>query len=347
MTFFEGGIRVITFVGGGYVPSDQRGSIREGFFHGTDWLPTFLGMIDENDDKKKKPKNESLLARISKDLQEKLYVPIAKRVALKLENKTDDYSKYLMNETFDGIDLSQWLLYNDASQNTHTKMPLSINNIDSDELESDVSIIYESELVANRVYKFMYLEAVPNSAFSEWCYFDSKTGQRSETTTNSVDTTRLLFDLTKDANETYNLMEAPSLRKTPILAATSKEMAIQLRDSYKAKITKKFGKNGLDQVIGNVTDYELEENEDVILFLWYEGQAFVYEYMTSPLYNNYLDCQEDIHYASADPANHDNAWSTYMGWEEFRTEFLANCEEFTNDLLLELYLTKYKDYMRD
>ena len=44
-TFFEGGVRVVGFIGGGAVPAEQRGSTWDGLMHAADWLPTLVAGV--------------------------------------------------------------------------------------------------------------------------------------------------------------------------------------------------------------------------------------------------------------------------------------------------------------
>eukprot|EP01083_Nonionella_stella_P247271 857511_1 len=50
-TYFEGGIRGIAFISGGYLPESRHGKIEEGMIHISDWYTTFCEMfgIDKND----------------------------------------------------------------------------------------------------------------------------------------------------------------------------------------------------------------------------------------------------------------------------------------------------------
>lgn len=51
-TSFEGGIRVVGFVTGGFLPESGRGNVLTGYAHGCDWYPTFakLAGADPSDD---------------------------------------------------------------------------------------------------------------------------------------------------------------------------------------------------------------------------------------------------------------------------------------------------------
>lgn len=41
-TFFEGGLRVTGFVGGGAIPAARRGTTWDGLMHAADWFPTLV-----------------------------------------------------------------------------------------------------------------------------------------------------------------------------------------------------------------------------------------------------------------------------------------------------------------
>ena len=194
MTFFEGGVHVLTFVGGGYVPQSQRGTSRDELIHGSDWLPTIIGLT-----------NTASIETISNDLKMRLYTPIAKQVAIKKENTTDNYLKYLVGESFDGIDLSQWLLSGDRNDNPRTNVGLSINSLSS--FNNSVAIVFESDLTGHR-YKFIYLAEISrqNAGYCTFCYHE-RTGvkYRCEISDTTEDV-EFIFDLTIDFNETTNLL---------------------------------------------------------------------------------------------------------------------------------------------
>ena len=46
--FFEGGVRVTAWVGGGFVPQRARGASRTGYIHAADWYPTLLRLAGVN-----------------------------------------------------------------------------------------------------------------------------------------------------------------------------------------------------------------------------------------------------------------------------------------------------------
>merc|ERR1712072_766159 len=49
---FEGGVRTVAFVSGGWLPSHMRGAKIGGMMHITDWYATFASLVDEDPDDK-------------------------------------------------------------------------------------------------------------------------------------------------------------------------------------------------------------------------------------------------------------------------------------------------------
>lgn len=47
-TDFEGGIRAVTFVTGGFLPEHRRGQIETGYMHTADWYTTFCSLVGVN-----------------------------------------------------------------------------------------------------------------------------------------------------------------------------------------------------------------------------------------------------------------------------------------------------------
>jgi arylsulfatase A-like enzyme len=59
---FEGGVRVVSFISGGFVPARVRGTSLDGYMHGADWYPTMLGLagVSEKDPAGKDPAGRSI-----------------------------------------------------------------------------------------------------------------------------------------------------------------------------------------------------------------------------------------------------------------------------------------------
>ena len=347
-TFYDGGVRVITFVGGGYVPTAQRGTERDKLMHGSDWLPTIVGLAtgDTGTNTGKQGKlmaaNYASIETISNDLQNRLYIPLAKQVALKNENKTDNYLEYLVRESFDGTDLSQWLLYGDGNDNPRRNVGLSINTFVP--FNTSISIVFESDITGDR-YKFMYLtHQIATSQDTNYCSFCSRRQSKSEQRCKidgPTENARLLFDLTVDANETTNLV-TDDIRNLHI---SSLNHSID-RNKLKTKSidvgkdeNKKYNYN-----IKYLSDYKKNENAGLIDLLWEEAEAIVYEYQDNALFNNFLTCQQSKR-PEADPSNFGNAYSPFFSWQEYQTAFQQDCDGYINDVLLEMYLSDYGDYL--
>ena len=352
---------MITFVGGGYVPSTQRGTERDGLMHGSDWLPTIIGLATSSSSSSRSPsKTKSIMASepvnietISNDLQDRLYIPVAKRVALKIENNTDNYSKYLVRESFDGIDLSQWLLYGDSNDNPRTSLGLSVNSLYP--LNNSVSIVFESELTDHR-YKFIYLtEAKTHS--SEYCAFCHNYGSNIEERceiNDPISDVEMLFDLTIDGNETTNLI-TDSLRN---LIMSNKSLSMNENMNKNKNMNKnmnvnKFGSKAIHRNSGKYTkhsevnylsDYKKNANNGLVDLLLAEAEAIIYEYQENALYNEYLMCQA-INFNQANPALFGSAWSPFFSWQEYQSTFQEICGNYINDVLLEMYLSDYGDYL--
>ena len=282
--------------------------------HGSDWLPTILGLTG------------TPIGKIETDLQNKLYIPVAKRVSLRLHNTTDKYKDYLVESSFDGIDLSQWLLYGNVKNNRRTHVGLSINDLDPQ--DEDISIVFESNVTGHR-YKFMKLVDTPSNAYyCTYCYNDT-TAQKQRCKINAGGTSlEMLFDLTIDSNETSNL-------KT-----TNSKSVNQHKPNNK---NKNKNKNYNHVSILELEDYKKSQNVDLVDVLWEEAEIIVEEYMNNVLYNDYLSCQSWT-YSESNPAFFGDAWSPFFSWEEYQGIFQNTCGDTMNQVLLEMYLTLYQDY---
>ena len=115
----------MAFVGGGYVESSQQGTVRSGFMHGADWTPTLLSIAGAN------------VGHVLSELELDVYTPVAAKVSIENYGDTEHTSEYLIDSPFDGIDLSDWILYGDESSNTRTNVPLAIGTIPENEYISD------------------------------------------------------------------------------------------------------------------------------------------------------------------------------------------------------------------
>ena len=352
-TFYEGGIRSIAFIGGGYVPQSQRGTQRNEMMHGSDWLPTIIGLattsssgVVHGHDQHKELSNVVNIETISNDLQERLYIPIAKRVALKKENTTENYLKYLVGESFDGIDLSQWLLYGNNSENSRTNVGLSINNLSP--LNVSVSIVFESEITNHR-YKFMYLTSwnVDDGEYCTFCSDDdnsininSESESRQRCIIRDVEkSNKLMFDLTIDANESTNIM-TDSI--DIMLMSNTSEFQRLTNSNYNDK-SKFHYKSNCNYEINDLSDYKKSVNQELVQLLWDEAEIIIYEYQQNILYNTFLFCQRES-FDESNPANFDDAFSPFFSWQEYQVSFEQVCGDHINDVLLEMYLSYYGDY---
>ena len=364
-TFYEGGVHVLAFVGGGYVPKSQRGTQRNGLMHGSDWLPTIVGLATTNDNGNNSVYNARVgnnidIATILNDLQERLYIPVAKRVALKRENSTDNYFKYLVDESFDGIDLSQWLLYGNNSANPRRNVGLSINSLVP--LNESVSIVFDSEITNHR-YKFIYLpnSRVQNGDYCIFCdYGDSDSREACQLHVPLTDS-KLMFDLTIDANETSNLITDSTgsssihIHSTQHLQMLNRNFSdvdidhhntnkIERITDHKSNVNYelKFS-NNYDYQINDLSDYKKKVNEELIQLLWTEAEIIIYEYQQNALFNNYLSCQHES-FSEANPGNFGDAYSPFFSWQEYQISFEEICGDYINDVLLEMYLSYYGEY---
>ena len=68
------------------------------------------------------------------------------------------------------------------------------------------------------------------------------------------------------------------------------------------------------------------------------SELIIYEYQQNALFNNFLDCQKG-RYPEANPVYFDNAYSPFFSWKEYQSTFEQACDEYINDILLEMYLS--------
>mmetsp|Transcript_72805 Transcript_72805/g.129034 ORF Transcript_72805/g.129034 Transcript_72805/m.129034 type:complete len:617 (-) Transcript_72805:66-1916(-) len=91
---FQGGVRTVTFINGGFIPDHIRGKVHNGTFHITDWYPTFcrLAGVDGSDD------------------------PPVARLSIDMGNPSQDLYGELSFPGVDGIDIWDELIFNKLPQ---------------------------------------------------------------------------------------------------------------------------------------------------------------------------------------------------------------------------------------
>ena len=367
-SFFEGGIRTVAFVAGGYI-SDQlsqetsKKSSRlgitpnaktqetrsEGFMHGTDWTPTILGFAGID------------VSELSEKLQSKLYIPVAKQASLNEHDSEDYYEDYLMSDSFDGNDLSQWLLTGDSDLNPRTSyVPLSVNKIDTsmtasegvngDKYPASESAIIFTSSTTGYLYKFMYLSDEVSHVQRQvhYCSYrtvsDEETGeeyqQRTQIVSSFATTNFFLFDLTLDYAESTNLLELLKSNSTSTDSSGGDDDD-ELNELDELNVN--FAKSNKRRLsIDSLEDYD----GDTVSLIWDEALALLNDEFIDDnvMFNQYMTCQQNDVLEEADPSLFNDEVSTWYTWDEYLDKFDELCSDNANAVLSVMYTTRYSDY---
>ena len=351
--FFEGGIKVIALVGGGYIPQDQMGWKRGGIMHSADWTPTLLSLagLDIN--------------QVSTDLYNNLYAPLfAKHGISSSSASSESESGYGISQSFDGYDLSRWLIYGNENDNNRTNAPLSIsiwNNSSPD--SAPIGLTFYSPLTNHR-YKLIY-----GSQEGEYCQYctDWYDNSRYRCQTGfPTEGNYWLFDLTLDFNETTNLYDATRFSKQQLkqyvennnktnqfyqkqkkkllknVIINTKETTTNSSSSYNYKLNSAAGVElQLIEEIEDVWDYFLYSDGDSIVDeLWNEGREIVHGYTQNELFSDYTGCCDVPFIDAGNPAIY-GAWTPFFSFEEYTTHMEDECGNYMTDALMELYTSIY------
>ena len=345
----------MAFVSGGYVSEEQRGTTRHEFMHGSDWTPTLLGIagldineIDHNVQRRIKTntakislahqehsknnwKNTGVSNSYSNiiddpktETQLKMNKPLAK------QSVRSDFA------SFDGFDLSQWLLYGDSEDNPRLSVGLSINDQD---LGLEIAHVFISEITGHW-YKFMDLSTAPSSGTNNgWCTFcDGKTNTNWEpyrcvVKADGESTSQLLYDLTLDFNETTNLMTSEMLGSKLNVNVTYGLKSDGIKNNTKVQI------ESMDDYFNGII------NDETVEAIWQEGLRIAFDYTQESMYfNNYLSCAFNGEYfTQADPQYLGDAWRPFLSFNEYINDFNQDCEMNCNEYLAQLYLSRYEE----
>ena len=382
-SLLEGGVRSLALIGGGYIPQDQQGWKRTSLMHGADWTPTILSLagVDVN--------------QIDRDLQTKLYQPILEKAKEKQKyssrllpkissNKTDrnanginfidndkdntfdkldyNYGYGISSPSFDGIDLSRWLIYGDENDNPRRNVGLSINDWNS----SLIGIVFVSNLTNHR-YKLI------NNFYgrADYCKFctDEFTGARyrCQESADLFDNS-ILFDLTLDYNETTNLypytmktkeqlkkfIEMNNKTNEYLQKKQLKLLKEKQKQQKKQKNEKTFDEHKVSRIANKNVDFELKkeindiwdyfvygDGNAVTEGIWEEGKRIVGEYTQNSFYNSYSDCQTETFPSAANPTLFDNVWTPWWDFDEYSRKMQTWCGDDLNPVLMDLYTTTY------
>ena len=343
---FDGGIRTVAFVGGGYIPSDQKGWKRTSMMHGSDWTPTLLSLAGVD------------VSQVNINLKSKVYQPILQRVGHPNANRLDS-----IPDAFDGLDLSHWLIYGDETENPRTNVPLSVNNWNvsanaTDHEDDPISIVFLSN-VTNHRYKIIY-SLLRQGNYCDYCE-DDTTGDRERCAVFSTPNgTRFLYDLTLDYNETTNLYNSAGDVNDPKRIAKLKRLLGKNNKTreYEIKKHQRLMKRGVNVAISggndtNTNGVEIEDLWDYFVYmdsnllvsqLWEQGKQLAMSYTTGPFYNTYSQCQRKVFMNAASPAKFGGAYTPWCTFDEYVTKMNNNCGDDYNEALMELYTTLYDQY---
>ena len=264
------------------------------------------------------------------------------------DNNTIDYYGYGISPSFDGIDLSRWLIYGDENDNPRRNVGLSINDWNSTSINN-----YQGT--------------------AEYCTFciDDFTGDRYRCQDNAqLFDRQILFDLTIDFNETTNIYQSVLKtnnnqlkefikinNKTSEYLKKKKLKLLQLRsltnntnntnNNYNSKkrkqndVTKKTYFK-LNKEIDDIWDYFVYGDSSALTeALWQEGKRIAIEYTQNSFYNSYYDCQTEIFSNAASPAYFNGAWTPWWDFDEYSRRMETWCGDDLNHVLMDLYTTKY------
>ena len=360
-TYFDGGVKTLAFVSGGYVPQHQRGTTRYELMHGSDWTPTLLGIagldmnvIDEkinnrintitsNNEVSSKRQNNTIHNFNSDNDGNKNNDVQGSSVMEKNKNKQQKKGVGADFVSFDGFDLSNWLLYGDSNDNPRSSVGLSINEWDSG---NNIAVVYISE-VTGHLYKFMKLTSA--AGIVPWCVFCPGTHETNwEPYACQIDgyeqNSNILYDLTLDFNETTNLVDQETqehLEKLEKLEFYDLGFEKQNENGeYRLQSANKRVE------IKRLMDYFSVDNvnDNIIDEIWQEGVDVVDYYMQeSELFNNYLSCQFTPYTDDANPNNFDGSWAPFFSFSEYSQTFINDCGSTCNAGLVNMYMTRYTE----
>ena len=300
--FFEGGVRTIALVGGGYIPSDQMGWKRTGLMHGADWTPTLLSIVGLD------------VNQIGNDLKSKIY----QRTTVEI------------SEAFDGIDLSRWLIYGDEDDNPRTNVGLSINLWNSTD-DNAVSVVFVSNLTNHRYKLIKTVEH--NGNYCKFC-INQQTGLRYRCETTSVPTDSLyLFDLTLDYNETTNLYYSITYSKQKM------KQFIEFHNQTNSMVTSQLNTKDIKDVWDYFVHGDISSS--LVSQLWQEGRQVAQSYTENPLFNDFSDCSRTKFPHKASPEHFDDVYTPWWDFDEYVEKLTAYCGDIFNDALMTLYNTTY------
>jgi len=241
-TYFDGNTRVHTFVGGGYIPDSERGSVRGGLFSNVDWLPTILSFADVIPHEYKAISwNNDLIS--NKDIpftfdgyNQYEYImdgdstPVRDHIIFQLRPQLDDNSNYVDDVQFQ----TNLLKIHTTEEDDNTKMLELLN------LEEIALVFYDEN---GKLWKYFNAEESTNEIGNvekncNWCIMSDSTTTDNENeiysyTTNNDSITQALYDLTNDESETYNYYNNMNEKEyTTLLNIIAKNAAKYFDASY-------------------------------------------------------------------------------------------------------------------
>ena len=345
--FFEGGIRTVAWVGGGYIPQSEKGWKRTGLMHGADWTPTLLSLagVDIN--------------QVDRDLKKKLYYPILlnSNSHPNINSSLGDGGISAISNSFDGYDLSRWLIYGNENDNIRTSVGLCINYWNSTLTPQDldpIALVFNSS-ITNHNYKMIYGYAEEGNAnYCQYCERKNGNKYRCEKEANLTGT-YFLYDLTLDFNETTNLWYNSTLLSVDKDEANEFNKWIEINnrsEEYQEKQKQTLLVEDVDRMVhaevNDVWDYFMYgDGANLVNRLWREGKNIAVEFTENEFFNQYSTCQQTYFTMDADPSFYDNAYTPWWEFDTYVETFTEYCDYpdgIYNEALLELYRTLYEQY---
>ena len=341
-SYWDGGIKTLAVVGGGYILNtcdinniDKLSTgitrhTRSGLMHSVDWVPTLLSIAGIDVDYVDERLKNTLYYPLYRDY----YLPgLSSTEREEIEDGQEEYSY----SSFDGYDLSKWLIYGDENDNPRQHVALSIvewTALDVDTGVGDlpsIAIVFKSDLTGNtyKLIKSPQLEITGITTFiqdrCEYC-INETTGERYRCI-EIVDftTSIVIHDLTFDKSETYNLYQiydtyADSYRETEYNEFDNRIKLTNIKDYY----------NNFKMTIYIISN------------LLSQAESIVDGYSSHWMYNQFSDCANEMDEPGF--ALHFN--ETYRPWYDF-DEYVDRwssgdyCKDKFDDALVQLYTTTY------
>ena len=331
--------------------------------HVVDWIPTLLTLGGADMD------------TISSDLQSILYEPMAESLSLSTYGTTSKKSEFLLSTSFDGYDLSKWLIYGNSKDNQRTDVPLSMNTYGTsasfkydfengkfDTENNDITKIQSGKALkkwhTNDIGKSNTYADLPNGDIAI-IFTSSTTGKLykfmylTDVPVNIVKRTycsytssmKFKIDLLNGESkidvETDHSINAKNddikmmCEDQQIMNFTSNKLLFDLNDDPTEEIN----------LLEEDSDNSMHVNLNELISVYNEALDLVDDYLDTPFQNDVIYCIMDEYYDESNPTNFDSdSIAPWWTFDEYSEEFTSACDGEIDDAALLLYTTTWDDY---